>query len=285
MNLLQIETFLEVARSGSFIAASRRLSLPSSTVSARIRAMEDRMGVTLFRRTTRKVALTSDGAHVFEVYSQAFEILSSLEPQGAAGELSGPIRLTAPIDFPMSHLAEALTLFSDRHPAVSFDVLVTDAVLDFVEDNIDIALRGRAPGADNLICRKIAAEPLGLFASPEFLAAHRAQIEQGSLAGLMLFDPLEQASALGEAARGSLRPTLRTTNIELSKAMALHSRGIALIGQALCHPELQAGALQPLPEVFPLPEVPIYLVMPSKRLLPPRVRAFVDHLVGDARHA
>ena len=101
----------------------------------------------------------------------------------------------------------------------------------------------------------------------------------------MLFDPLEQASALGEAARGSLRPTLRTTNIGLSKAMALHSRGIALIGQALCHPELQAGALQPLPEVFALPEVPIYLVMPSKRLLPPRVRAFVDHLVGDARHA
>lgn len=281
VNLQQIETFLEVARSGSFAEASRRMALPTSTVSARIKAMEERLGVSLFRRTTRKVALTSDGQHLFKVYSEAFEILASVEPKATEGaDLSGNIRLTAPVDFPMPYLATMLTRFSERHPAVTFDILMTDEVLDFVEDNIDIALRGRAPGADNLICRRFATERLGLFVSPGYFAEHQGQLTQGSLSGCVLFDPLKQVSALGDAAQGSRVPPVRTTNKELSKAFALQSRGIALLGHTLCQTEVQSGALLSLDDMFHLPDLPMYLVMPSKRLLPKRIRAFVDHMVG-----
>ncbi|MFS4579930.1 LysR family transcriptional regulator [Phaeobacter sp. C3_T13_0] len=284
MNLQQIDTFLEVARTGSFAAASRRMSLPTSTVSARIKAMEERIGTTLFRRTTRKVALTSDGQHFFEVYTEVFEILSSLEPRGVGGEvLSGHIRLTAPIDFPTSYLADVLTRFTDRHPAVTIDILMTDDVLDFVEDNIDIALRGRAPGAENLICRKFTSEQLGLFVSPDFFSEHRERLLQGQLKGLVLFDPLQQAATLGSAVYGTLCPAVRTTNKELCKAMAMQSRGVALLGHTVCKSELQSGALLALDDTFNLPDLPMYLVMPSKRLLPQRIRAFVDHLVDDQR--
>lgn len=284
MNLLQIETFLEVARARSFAAASRRMSLPTSTVSARIKAMEERIGVTLFRRTTRKVALTSDGQHFFNVYTEAFEILSSLETKNTqGGELSGHIRLTMPIDFPMSHLADVLDRFSARHPAVTFDIVVTDEVLDFVEDNIDLALRGGAPGAENLICRKFAAEPLGLFASPEYFETHSEKLRQGDLEGCALFDPLGQAHTLGRRANGTLRPTVQTTNKELCKAMAIQSCGIALLGRSFCRNEVQSGELIALPGGMNIPDLPMYLVMPSKRLVPQRVRSFVDHLVGEQR--
>jgi len=285
MNLQQIETFLEVARAGSFIAASRRMSLPSSTVSARIKAMEERVGVNLFRRTTRKVALTSDGQHFFRAYCEAFEIISSVEPITTGNqELSGHIRLTAPIDFPMPNLAGVLNSFLEHHPAVTFDILMTDNVLDFVDDNIDIALRGRAPGAEDLICRKFAAEKLGLFVSPEFLSQNREQLMQGNLEGCVLFDPLQQAHTLGRAAHGTLRPSVRTTNKKLCKEMAVQSCGIALIGHSVCANEVQSGALLPLSSDLQSPELPMYLVMPSKRLLPKRVRAFADHLVENQRN-
>lgn len=284
MNLQQIETFLEVARSGSFAAASRRMSLPSSTVSARIKAMEERIGVTLLRRTTRKVALTSDGQHFYEVYAEAFELLSGLETRKAgAGGVSGHIRLTAPIDYPMSRLAGALSTFSERYPAVTVDVVVTDEVLDFVEHNIDIALRGRAPGAENLICRKFGAEPLGLFASPDYFATHRERLLQANLEGCTLFDPFQQAGALGEAVSGITPPAVHTTSTELCKAMALQSHGIVLLGHSVCDNELRSGALVAIAGTLNLPSLPMYLVMPSKRLLPQRVRSLVDHLVREQR--
>lgn len=282
MNLQQIETFLEVARTGSFATASKRMSLPTSTVSARIKAMEERIGVTLLRRTTRKVALTSDGQRFFDTYSEAFEILSSLEIQSTeANELRGHIRLTAPIDFPASKLTDVLIRFTEEHPDITFDILMTDDVLDFVEDNIDIALRGRAPGADNLICRKVATETLGLFVSPRYFEGHKNQLVQGNFEGCVIFDPHQQAVSLVDMIRGTFRPTISSSNKEFCKEMAIQSRGIALLGHTVCENELRSGSLLALDWKHELPELPIYLVMPSKRLLPKRVRAFVDYLMND----
>lgn len=284
MNLLQIETFLEVAKAGSFAAASRRMSLPSSTVSARIKALEDRLGVTLFRRTTRKVALTSDGQHHFEIYNEAFELISSLEARSVRSEdLTGHIRLTVPVDFSMPRLARMLGNFSNLHPSLKLDIIVTDAVLDFVDHNIDIALRGRAPGTDSLICRQLGQEKLGFFASPDYIAKRGAKLMEANFEGCTLFDPFLQAHKCGDLTKKSVPSMLQTESKELSKAMAVQSRGIALLAQSLCENEVQSGELVELPCEGTLPDLPLYLVMPSKRLVPQRVRALIDHLVKQNR--
>jgi DNA-binding transcriptional LysR family regulator len=143
MDLNAIRTFIEVVRAGGFSAAARRLGMPRSTVSLRVRTLEGSLGVRLFKRSTRAVALTEEGRALFDGADAALGALAeTVTSIGAVGgELKGPIRVTAPSDFPTRFLAEAIGSFRARHPRVTFEVILSNALLDLVSDNIDIALR------------------------------------------------------------------------------------------------------------------------------------------------
>ncbi|MCG8491329.1 MAG: LysR family transcriptional regulator [Sneathiellales bacterium] len=284
MNFRQIETFLEVAKAGSFSIASQRLSLPASTVSARIKALEDRWRVRLFRRTTRKVALTNEGQRYFSICQEAVDLLANLEEAGdQSKELKGLIRLTVPVDMSKSRLSKVLCGFIDQHPAVKIEVIVTDDILDFIDGNIDIALRGRAPGTDSLISRRLSLGRLGLFASPDYIAERAECLEAADFSGCVLYDPFGQARHIKPLVRNMIAPAISSNNTELCKALSLRSEGVALLSQSICEEEVQSGRLIELPQSEGLPELPLYLVMPSKKLLPERIRKLVDHLVIENR--
>jgi DNA-binding transcriptional LysR family regulator len=278
MGFSQIQTFLEVARSGSFAAASRRLSLPRSTVSARVRALEDRLNVRLLQRTTRRLALTGEGRRYMEHCREVIDRLAQAEAElSRPDEVAGTIRLTVPIDMSKRWLAETLGAFADRHPAVRIEVVVTDATLDLVANNIDLALRGGAPGAPGLVARKLGEGELGLYASPQYAVARLGAATLSSLSGHVVFDPANQGKGAFTGARNG---QIETRSFELAKALAVQSRGIALLPENVCREEVLDGRLIRLAFDKPLPALPLYIVMPTRLHMPARVRAFVDFLIA-----
>lgn len=283
-DLSQIQTFLEVARCGSFAAASRLLSVPRSTVSARVRALEERLNVRLMHRTTRRVALTDEGRRYLECCREAVDKLIEAEADlSHADDISGTIRVTVPVDLSKHHLARALTAFTDRHPSVRVEVVVTDELVDLVANNFDLALRGGAPGAPGLVARKLGEGQLALYASPMY-AADRLQATSFSiLSGHIVFDPANQGKGVVGANLESGR--VETRNFGLAKALAVQSRGIALLPESICREEVQAGQLVRLTFNKPLPALAVYIVMPTRLHVPARIRAFVDFLMSTEKQS
>jgi len=281
-NFSQIQTFIEVAHTGSFIEASRRLFMPRSTISARIKALEERLNVRLLHRTTRQVTLTDEGRQYLLKCEEAISTLLEAEAElSHPEELKGIIRITVPIDLPISHFTHVLTAFTDQHPAIQIDVTVTDRTVDLVADNIDIALRGGTPGADSLVARRLGAGQLAFFASQKYITDNQLSVKKkvSNLSGHIIFDPTELGNKVLKT--NAITKSIETRNFELTKELTIQSRGIALLPQSLCKEEVLDGRLIQLKYSKPLPQLMLYIVMPTRQHLPLRIRAFIDFLVAD----
>ncbi|WP_421783316.1 LysR family transcriptional regulator [Kiloniella litopenaei] len=278
VSFIQIQTFIEVAKTESFTKASKLLMVPRSTVSARIQALEESLNVALLTRTTRKVSLTHEGQRYYDRCFEAMDTLKSIEEEFQDKEvLKGLIRLTVPIDLPKEYLASLLCEFNALHPDVVFDVIVTDNTLDMVSENIDLAFRGKNPGSDSLVARKISAGEMVFVTSPDIAAKSKARSLSDVLKVNPLLDPTGLAKELNFV---SVEAFISTKNFELSKCLAIKGEGIALLPKTVCEMSLNSGELVPFEFEWELPELSLYLVRPAKKHLPRRVRAFVDFLVN-----
>jgi DNA-binding transcriptional LysR family regulator len=171
MDLNSLQTFVAVVRAGGFAAAARQTDTPRSSVSLRIRNLEDALGVRLFKRSTRAFSLTAEGA---ELYQRSAEALGSLTDalagiSRAGSSYVGRIRATVPADFPAEIVAAAISEFRAGHPAVGFDVLLTNDVLNLISENIDVALRIGASNPQGALVRGAIDMKFGLYASTEYL--------------------------------------------------------------------------------------------------------------------
>jgi DNA-binding transcriptional LysR family regulator len=283
IDLNQARVFVEVVRAGGFAAAGRRLGLPKSTMSARVQALEARLGAQLLKRSTRHVALTEEGRAYYDSVAPAIDILVDAEAATEAGEgvLSGTIRFTAPLEFPREPLTLALATFAERHPMVRFDVILTNQPLDLVEENIDLALRGGRPGGAGLIVRKVGQVAWGLFASPGYLAQRGMPAAFEALADheLLLFSSGSASRILrGADLFEGLVPRIAADNLALLRRLAILDRGIAPFPITFVARDLAAGRLVPVLEEWHGDTSPLYIVFPSRRAMTPRVHAFADHL-------
>jgi DNA-binding transcriptional LysR family regulator len=280
-SLDQIQAFLEVARSGSFARASERLSVPRSTVSARVRSLEDQLTVRLLHRTTRRVALTDEGRRYLTHCEEAMRRLDEAESElRRPNRIEGTIRITVPVDLPNTPLADLIVSFTALHPDIHIDIVATDEVLDLVEKNIDLAIRGGAPGNKDLVARKLGEGRVCFFASRDY-AAHLPTrgISLGDEHAIL--DPVQRLP--GKRGAKARRARIYTRNFELAKALAIRSQGVALLPEGMCVAELKSGALQEVNCDVRIAPLPLYLVMPTRRHVPPRVRTFVDFLTEPAR--
>lgn len=285
MDLNQTRCFVEVVRAGGFAAAARRLDCPKSTISARIQALEARLGAPLLERTTRRVALTPEGAAYFESVASAVDALVDAEAASSAeeGVLAGKIRFTAPLDYPREALTGALASFSGLHPKVRFELVMTDRRVDLVAEHFDLALRSGDPAGAGPGARAIGDFQLGLYASPNYLA------KRGRPGGtidldthdLLLFAPVAglpaHADALLQAADGA-EPRIVSDNFGMLRALALSGAGIAVLPDAYVEAEIAAGELERVIESWAGEPAGLYLQFPTRREPTPRVRAFGDHL-------
>ncbi len=291
MDLNEIAVFATVVAQGSFTGAAKKLGLPKSTVSRRVSRLEDRLGVRLLQRTTRKLSLTEAGTGFYERIARALSSLEEAEHAVAEAQESprGTLRLTAPVDFGQLYLGDVVTEFTDRYPGVVVDVELTGRTVDLVNEGFDLALRAGVLRDSSLVARKLGSTASGLFAAPSYLSERGRPTSAEELAAHdhVAFGAERQThrwslvDAQGVELVVPVRARVMGNEYAFIREAVLAGAGIGLIPSFLCHRDVEVGRLEQLmPEVGDQHGAGIYLVYPSARHLSAKVRAFRDFLVG-----
>jgi DNA-binding transcriptional LysR family regulator len=280
LNLLTL--FSSVAETASFSEAARKLRVPRSSVSRNVADLESALGVQLFNRTTRKVALTTAGAALHaRVAPQLAALQDSVGSLPERDELaSGGLRLSAAPDFGVTVLPEILAGFAVRYPAVNLDVRLASRIVDLVAEGFDVALRiktGRLADS-SLVARRLSSIDIGLYAAPEYLARRPPIRSPEDTAGhdWVAFRGEPPPPPFPKPARP---PRLDADDMMLVHEMARAGVGIAFIPPFLARADVTAGRLVRVLPRFALRTGTLYFVHPAARKVPAKVVAFRDYLV------
>lgn len=288
-NLNDLYYFVQVAHFGGFSAASRALDLPKSKLSARVLALENRLGVLLFQRTTRKIKLTETGVlllgHAQMVLNEV-EIAQELIDQSRA-EPSSLVRLSCP-KLLTNMLSPYLPDFMATYPGIKLQLLATDSRLDPIADNIDVALRlrQRKDMDKGMVARELGQSVRILVATPDYLQQHPTLTDPQQLSTqplLTLIDIGKEQSwdLIGpeeEMRTVRVSPRLMCSEWAVVKNALYQHMGIALVPDITCHQALAKGELvRVLPQWACAPLI-IHAVFPTRRGMMPPVRALVDFL-------
>jgi LysR family transcriptional regulator for bpeEF and oprC len=288
--LRTLALFKAVAEMGSFINAADAMGVSASVVSRAVADFESALGVRLFERTTRHVALTAEGHVALEQALAVLEAYDELMASGRNGatEVSGEMRLTAPPSF-VRAVAPAVAGFLAQHPKVRVDLQLRDAPADLVQEGIDVALRIAWDLPDTLIARRIGSAPLGLFAAPSYLAQRGVPVHPTDIAdhdclryngfGKSIPWTLEHP-ATGERIVPNVAGKLVTNSGEALLSAAVHGAGLAVLPWYIAAPAVAEGALQPLLAEWTSPDLEFFLTYSSRRNQPRRVRALIDWLAA-----
>jgi DNA-binding transcriptional LysR family regulator len=283
-----IEAFAAVVERGSFTAAAASLQTAKSSVSETVRALEDRMGVRLLERTTRRVRPTEAGSAFYRHCRRLLDDMASArsEAQAAHKQPSGRLRVAAPDAFAERYIVPGLSAFLARYPTIEIELVEAAAAVDLSEQGVDLAIRVVEKPEPRLVVRRIATSRIVIVASPGYLAASGTPGKPRDILHHQLigFTPLAWRDSwrLGKETI-AVRPRLLTNNGESLRAAALAGLGLAALPEWLVADALVAGQLT---RVFGDHETPfggIYAVYPTNRLLASRVRVFVDHIARDLR--
>ncbi len=285
----EMRVFAGVVDAGSFVAAADHLGMSKAAVSRYVAELEQRLGVRLMHRTTRKLSLTQEG----EVFlARAREILASIEASEAelsthADTASGQVKVSVPVSFGIQHLAPLWGEFLAAHPRVSLDVQLADRVIDLVDEGFDLAVRiARLPDS-SLVSRQLASTRLVLCASPAYLELrgapqHPHELAQHELIGYTLLAIGNQWQFTGPqgAVTVKVMPRLWTNNGDTCVAAAERGAGIALQPTFLVARELASGRLVEVLPQYRSIELGIYAVYPTRKFVLPKVRALLEFLAG-----
>lgn len=287
----EMAVYVRVVEDGGFSAAARSLSLTPSAVSKLIGRLEARLGVRLMHRTTRSLSLTHEGV---AFYQRAARILRDIEEaeesvSGVAGIPRGPLRVNAAVAFATYQLVPLLPQFVDHYPEVRLELSVTDRVVDLVEEGVDVAVRIGARTDSSLVSRRLAEDHRVICAAPAYLQRrgipqqpadllhHECLAWIGNQGGLndWPFHGVDGPYALPAHGR------LEVNNGETLYEMTVAGLGIGRIAEFRVAEDIRSGRLVPLLQEHHREEpLPIHAVYPHRRHLLPRVRVFVDFLLG-----
>jgi DNA-binding transcriptional LysR family regulator len=283
----EMRVFAAVADAGSFVAAADALGISKAAVSRYVSELEQRLGVRLMHRTTRRLSLTQEG-EVFLARSR--EILASIddserEISTRSESASGLLKLSVPVSFGIKHLADLWSEFLQAHPRVSLDVQLADRVIDLVDEGFDVAVRiARLPDS-SLVSRKLATTRLVLCASPKYLKErgvpnHPSELPQHDILAysLLAMGDTWQFTGPKGPVTVKVKPRLWTSNGETCVAAAVRGAGIQLQPTFLIADELASGQLVEVLPKFRSIELGIYAVYPTRKFVLPKVRVLLEFL-------
>ncbi|MCX9156197.1 LysR family transcriptional regulator [Niveibacterium sp. 24ML] len=284
--------FTRVAAVGSLAGAARALGLPKSTVSHRMQQLEARLGARLIERTTRRLALTEIGAAYL---ARCQRIVAELEDAeafvaGFKAEPAGTLRISAPLEIGTYFLGGIVARFMQQHPRVLVEIDLSSRYADLVEDGFDLAIRAGSLADSGLVARPLDQSPRVLVAAPDYLARRGQPADPAALAGHDGIGPGSVRQALrwaldGPAGRidATLTCRLAVGSLSVQREAAIAGLGIARLPRFVCRDALASGSLvRLLPDWRPDP-VPLQAVYPSRRLLTPKVAAFLDFLEAELK--
>jgi LysR family transcriptional regulator, transcriptional activator AphB len=280
-----VQLFVAVARAASFVGASRKTSVPTSSVSRAVARLEDALGKRLLHRTSRKVSLTSEGAWLLERTSPLLDELgSALAHLGESEEEpSGVLRVTAPVMTGAEKIGPALIAFAAAHPRVSLQLRLTNAVLSLYDEGLDLAFRAGPIAEADVVARKLWEEPFVLAATPAYVKKAlrgRRRLTAARLAELpaVTAEPGAIWRFRDEQGKSTeLKPKAHFSVNDPRVAVEAAKAGLGVVrapqdlvkraGKALIMLDCELGKLEGRA---------LYAVYPSRRLLPLRVRAAID---------
>lgn len=284
-----LSLFLRVFDAGSISAAARSLDLSVAVASQRLKRLEGSLGVRLFHRTTRRLTPTPEGAALAEQGRSLVHDLDALmaSMREASSGVSGTLRFTTSATFARYYVSPLLARFMQRHPQLRVSVDLSDQQHDLVAAGFDLALRIGALDDSTLVARRLASNRRVLCASPAYLRRHgrpakAAELSQHDcllLAGSQgRVDIWRMKDRRGQEVAVRVNGRLESTQGEVLRDAALAGLGIAMHSTWHVADDLRAGRLEVVLPDHKLPDTGIHAVMPQRRLVPPRVRAFVDFM-------
>jgi DNA-binding transcriptional LysR family regulator len=291
--LKQLESFVSVATRGSLTAAAKAEGVAPAIMGRRLDALEERLGVRLLVRTTRRITLTYEGAAFLEDCQRLLTELANAEASVGAGgvKASGHLRVTAPAGFGRRHVAPLVPQFHELHPEVTISLNLSDRVVDMTGENFDCAVRvGDLPDS-SLVSLRLADNRRRCVATPQFLRRHgepRHPSDLPRFACLTLSSDASQTRGWAFSVpheRGGrevihLKPggPLDCSDGQVLHDWCLAGHGIAWRSTWEVEAEIDAGLLVPVLDDFAAPPNGIYAVFPQRKHLPLRVRLWLDFL-------
>ncbi|MGB5856782.1 MAG: LysR family transcriptional regulator [Pseudomonas aeruginosa] len=275
--------FVEVARKKSFRRAADALGMPSSTLSRRIVALEQSLGLRLLHRTTRQVELTEAGEIYFERSARIIDEarLAHQHLAELSAQPSGPLRVSLPVDFGIIFVARHMAAFCQRYPAISIEFDLSPRRVDLVSEPFDVAIRmGELPDS-GLIARKLAEIPRALYASRRYLAQQGEPKTPIDLTqhNCLLF-PREQNWDLyqgNDIIKVPVTSQLRLNNVGMMQKLAAEGAGIALLSQEAALPNVKSGHLVRVLPSWSGKPIAVHAISET-RLLPAKTQRFIEYL-------
>ena len=286
--LKQLETFVAVAQRGSLTAAAHAEGVAPAVIGRRIDALEERLGVKLLVRTTRRISLTHEGSAFLEDAQRLLADLANAEASVSAGgvKASGHLRITAPAGFGRRHVAPLVPRFLSRHPEVSMSLNLSDRLVDLVNEGFDCAIRvGNLPDS-NLVSVRLADNRRLCVASPAYLGRRGTPVHPSDIARhecLTLSSEASQTRGWAFLLDGEPIHVRPMAKLDCSDGQVLHAwclEGLGLAWRSWWEVagDIRAGRLVSVLDEFAAPPNGIYAVFAQRKHQPLRLRLWLDFI-------
>jgi DNA-binding transcriptional LysR family regulator len=288
----ELSVFIAIVDAGSLAEAGRRLRRSPAAVTRILASLEDRLGVRLIERTTRRLAPTEAGRQLAE---NARRLLAdygeTMRAAGADEPLRGRLRITAPVVFGRVHITPLVASFLRAHPRICVEIFFSDNNVDLIEEEIDVAARIGPLADSTLLARRVGEVRKLVVASPGYVAEHGEPASVGDLANhQVIFTsgrpvPFEWRLLEEGRERGvRLTPRLIVNQVEAALSAAREGLGVARALSYQVADDLAAGRLVRLLAHAEPPPSPVHLVTASARHMAARTRAFLDHAADSLKY-
>jgi len=286
-DLNDIAVFVKVAQFGSFSRAALSLGMPISTVSRKMAALEEELGVTLIQRTTRKLTLTSQGRDYFNQCSEPLSLLMDAERvlTQTQKQPEGSLRISLPVILSQEPFLDFISGFMRNYPRIKIDLFITNLFLDMVAENIDLAIRFGALKDSSLIAKKLGMQIRYLVASPAYLQGRDmpAEPEDLKLHNCILHNG-KNNEAEWEMFNGHQRAAvhvsgqLSSRDFQSVSAFVYRGHGIGFLPATYCDEKIAAGTLIRLLPEWSAEPMDVHAVYPTRNFLPARIQVFLEAL-------
>jgi DNA-binding transcriptional LysR family regulator len=284
----ELTTFVEVAQRGSLSAAAREEGVTPAMVGRRIDQLEERLGVKLFKRSTRKVTLTPEGATFYEDCHRLLAELHAAEDALTVGakSASGRLIVTAPTAFGRKHIAPHLPAFIAEHPNLAITLHLSERLVDLKNERFDLAIRIAEMKSADLIAAKLARNHRVVCAAPAYfkragkpraladLARHNCLVTSTEDGVADTWNFVDKGKAVTVKVSGNLQ----CNDGEVLTRWALAGEGLAWRSAWEVNEEVKRGRLVTALDEYAIPGNNVYAVYPERRLLPAKVKFFIDFL-------
>jgi DNA-binding transcriptional LysR family regulator len=288
-DLDNILIFVKVAQYESISRAARSLGMPISTVSRRLSLLESQLGVTLLRRTTRRVSLTAQGREYFNQCQEPLTLLQEAESvlTQTQKKPEGLLRISVPVVLSQEPFLEFVSGFQQAHPRIRIDLFITNQFLDLIAENVDVAIRFGELADSTVVGTRIGKSIRYVVAAPEYLKQRPLPTQPADLAQhecVMLNAKNNEAHwdlvSGRKKARVHVSGPISSRDFNTLSTFVYRGHGIGLLPSNYCDQEIAEGRLVRLLPQWTSPPIPVFVIYPSRKFLPLRLSAFLQALAS-----